>query len=172
MSSLSFTESDAEAWLLRAIQDQLRVDAECYGAQNMFRVQGFPTPWRRRRFPRDWPARLTSERIDWEASTINGPDPFRLINNDLFIEVSAAALLPDQEKACEAATPSGILTNRQAALKAQCIDWIRALPPTPPRAKPGVLKEAMESIPGLSERQAKAAWDDAAPAAWTKPGPK
>jgi hypothetical protein len=63
-------------------------------------------------------------------------------------------------------------TNKQAALKAKCIDWIRALPPTPPRAKPDVLKDAMDSIPGLSERQAKAAWDDAAPAAWKKPGPK
>jgi hypothetical protein len=68
--------------------------------------------------------------------------------------------------------PARVQTNKQAALKAKCIDWIRALPPTPPRAKPNVLKDAMDSIPGLSERQAKAAWDDAAPEAWTKPGPK
>jgi hypothetical protein len=68
--------------------------------------------------------------------------------------------------------PAGLQTNKQAALKAECIAWIMALPPTPPRAKSDVLKDAMKSIPGLSERQAKAAWDDAAPAAWTKPGPK
>jgi hypothetical protein len=92
MSSLSLSESEAEAWILRAIQDQLRVDVEGYNAQTMFQVQGFPTPWKRRRFPRDWPARLTPDRIDWEASTIHGPDPFRLIENDLFIEIRASAL--------------------------------------------------------------------------------
>ena len=63
-------------------------------------------------------------------------------------------------------------TNKQAALKAKCIDWIKALPSTPAKAKADVVKDAMDCIPGLSERQAKAAWDDAAPAAWTKPGPK
>jgi hypothetical protein len=63
-------------------------------------------------------------------------------------------------------------TNKQAALKTECIAWIAALPKHPPRLKEAVLIDAMAAIPGLSERQAKAAWDDAAPAAWTKPGPK
>jgi hypothetical protein len=94
MSSLSLSESEAEAWILRAIQDQLRVDPERYNAQAMFQVQGFPTQWKRRRIPLDWPARLTPDRIDWEASTIYGPDPFKLIDNNLFIEIKASALAP------------------------------------------------------------------------------
>jgi hypothetical protein len=101
MSSLSLSESEAEAWILRAIQDQLRVDPKRYDAQTMFQVQGFPTRWKRRRIPLDWPARLTPDRIDWEASTIYGPDPFRLIDNNLFIEVSASALAPAPVAASE-----------------------------------------------------------------------
>jgi hypothetical protein len=92
MSLLSLAESEAEAWILRAIQDQLRLDPERYNAQAMFQVQGFPTQWKRRRIPLDWPARLTPDRIDWEASTIYGPDPFRLIDNNLFIEIKSSAL--------------------------------------------------------------------------------
>jgi hypothetical protein len=107
MSSLSLSESEAEAWILRAIQDQLRVDPERYNAQTTFQVQGFPTQWKRRRIPLDWPARLTPDRIDWEASTIYGPDPFRLIDNNLFIEIKTSALAP-------AAPPSSASTVASA----------------------------------------------------------
>jgi hypothetical protein len=89
--SLSVSEQAAKDWLLRAIQDQLRADAKRYKAQTMFRVAGFPTQWKHRGKP-DWPARLTPDRIDWDRSTIHGQDPVRIIDNDLLIEVSAAAL--------------------------------------------------------------------------------
>lgn len=120
--SRSMNPQAAKDWLLRAIQDQLRADAERYQAQTMFRVAGFPTQWKNRGKP-DWPARLTHDRIDWDASTINGQDPVRIIDNDLLIEVSAAALRPDTG-ATRTPSPSGVQTNKQAALKGQmqCMD--------------------------------------------------
>jgi hypothetical protein len=121
MSSLSISEGEAEAWILRAIQDQLRVDAERYNAQKMFQVQGFPTQWKRRRFPRDWPARLTPDRIDWVASTILGLDPERLIDNNLFIEIRAS-VLPN----APADTPSGLPTETPAPWKSPTPEMIRA----------------------------------------------
>jgi hypothetical protein len=91
--------------------------------------------------------------------------------------VSSGANEPDQVdqigNVSDVSRPAGVQTNKQAALKAKCVDWMNALPGTTPRpAKAVVIKDAMDSIPGLSERQAKAAWDDAAPELWKKPGPK
>ncbi|MET4242723.1 hypothetical protein [Bradyrhizobium sp. RT10b] len=105
VSAHSMDELGAEAWLIRAIQDQLRADPEGYAAQTMFRVQGFPTQWRRRRFPRDWPARLTPDRVDWQASTIHGLHPVTLMETDLFIEVSAAALGTGQQPGAASGRP-------------------------------------------------------------------
>jgi hypothetical protein len=167
--SRSMSPQAAKDWLLRAIQDQLRADAERYQSQTMFRVAGFPTQWKYRGKP-DWPARLTHDRIDWDASTINGQDPVRIISNDLVIEVSAAALVPGG--ITHAATPSGMQTNRRAELKAKCVAWIRSLPDRPPRRKDDVKADATAAIPGLSGRQFNAAWDEAAPALWKVPGPK
>ncbi|MDA9508086.1 hypothetical protein XI09_26300 [Bradyrhizobium sp. CCBAU 11386] len=121
VSVLSLEEAGAEAWLIRAIQDQLRADPEGYAAQTMFRVQGFPTQWKRRRFPRDWPARLTPDRIDWQASTIHGLHPVTLMATDLFIEVSATAIGagerpsadtdPDEQAAARPASEARIRTE-------------------------------------------------------------
>jgi hypothetical protein len=168
--TLSLSERAAKDWLLRAMQDQLRADRERYEAQTMFRVAGFPTQWKHRGKP-DWPARLTLDRIDWDASTIYGQDPVRIIGNDLLTEVSAAALSLDQGET-EFATPSGIQTNKQAALKTACRVWIKALPTKPARTKVDVKADAMKAIEGLSGRQFDSAWDDAAPPAWKQPGPK
>lgn len=170
MTTLSLSERESEAWLLRAIQDQLRADAEGYAAQTMFRAQGFPTRWERRRFPRDWPARLTPDRIDWEASTINGPHPERLIQADIFIEVRSEALSPDAKNHVE--KPRGFHTNREAALKATCIDWLRTLPELPVMRRDDIKEQALSEIPGLSGHQFKAAWDEAAPASWKRAGRK
>jgi hypothetical protein len=68
--------------------------------------------------------------------------------------------------------PSGVQTNKQAALKAKCIAWIAALPEYPPRRKLDVKVEAIAAIHNLSGRQFDAAWDEAAPASWKIPGPK
>jgi hypothetical protein len=84
----------------------------------------------------------------------------------------AAALLPDTGEAHDVTTPSGVQTNRQAALKAKCIAWIRTLPEQPLRRKPDVKVDALAAISGLSGRQFDAAWDEAAPASWKVPGPK
>lgn len=169
--SRSMSEQAAKDWLLRAMQDQLRADAARYRAQTMFRVAGFPTQWKHRGKP-DWPARLTHDRIDWGASTINGQDPVRIIDNDLLIEVSGAALEPAAAGIHLPATPSGKLTNRQAELRGKCSAWIRALPVQPPRRKSDVKVDAVAAIPGLSGRQFDAAWDEAAPGLWKAPGPK
>jgi hypothetical protein len=115
---------------------------------------------------------LTPAEINWDQSTVVGQHPVRIINVDLLIEVSAAALLPDTGEIHIAATPSGGQTNRQAALKARCIAWIRSLPAQPRRLKSDVKAGAMAEIEGLSGRQFDAAWDDAAAAAWKAPGPK
>jgi hypothetical protein len=167
----SLNAQAAKDWLLRAIQDQLRADRVRYEAQTMFRVAGFPTQWRHRGKP-DWPARLTLDRVDWDGSTIRGQDPVRIIDNDLLIEVSAAALSMDQGEVHEAAKPAGFRTNKQAALKAKCAVWIKALPEQPPRRRSDVKTDAIKAIEGLSGRQFDAAWDEAAPAAWKIPGPK
>jgi hypothetical protein len=116
--SCSMSPQAAKDWLLRAIQDLLRADAERYKAQTMFRVAGFPTQWKHRGKP-DWPARLTHDRIDWDASTINGQDPVRIIDNDLLMEVSAAALLPYPDAVRRAARqPDARRRKRTAAEEA------------------------------------------------------
>jgi hypothetical protein len=68
--------------------------------------------------------------------------------------------------------PSGVQTNKQAQMKSEAIAWIRSRPVVPSLKKDEVLVAMMGAIKGLSERQAKAAWDDGAPAEWKKPGPK
>ncbi|MGC2082726.1 MAG: hypothetical protein WA702_05115 [Bradyrhizobium sp.] len=115
-SALAIQETDAEAWLLRAIQDKLRADPEGYAAQSMFRVESFPTTWKTRGLKVDWPARITADRLSWENSTVNGPDSYRLIDKDLFLEVRAASL------------PSiGGVENDEAILKPASTAQIRAI---------------------------------------------
>jgi hypothetical protein len=64
----------------------------------------------------------------------------------------------------------GVQTNREAELKAKCVEWIRQLP-VKPRPKRDQLKgRAMKEIRGLSGHQFKAAWDEAAPAEWKRAG--
>jgi hypothetical protein len=69
-----------------------------------------------------------------------------------------------------AAIPSGVQTNKQAALKGRCSAWIRTLPTRPPRRKSDVKVDAVAAIPGLSGRQFDAAWDEAAPPEWKRAG--
>jgi hypothetical protein len=169
--SRSMSSQAAKDWLLRAMQDVLRGDRIRYPQQNMFRVQGYPMRWTRRGSP-DWPMQLTPAEINWDQSTVVGQHPVRIIDVDLLIEVSAAALLPATGGIHLAAVPSGVQTNRQAALKAQCSEWIKMLPTQPPRRKSDVKLDAVAAIPGLSGRQFDAAWDEAAPSPWKAPGPK
>jgi hypothetical protein len=68
--------------------------------------------------------------------------------------------------------PSGVQTSRQAKLRAKCVAWIKMLPEKPAPAKEDAKAEAMKVIEGLSGRQFYGAWDEAAPVAWKRPGPK
>ena len=68
--------------------------------------------------------------------------------------------------------PSGIQTNKQAALRSKCIAWIKMLPTNPAPAKEDAKAEAMKVIEGLSGRQFYSAWDEAAHPNWKLPGPK
>jgi hypothetical protein len=169
--SRSMSPQAAKEWLLRAMQDVLRGDRIRYPQQNMFRVQGYPMRWTRRGSP-DWPMQLTPAELNWDQSTVVGQHPVRIIDVDLLIEVSAAALLPDAGgiHLAAAATPSGVQTNKQAALKGQCSAWIRTLPTRPPRRKSDVKADAVAAISGLSGRQFDAAWDEAAPPEWKRAG--
>jgi hypothetical protein len=114
---------------------------------------------------------LTPAEINWDRSTVVGQHPVRIVDVDLLIEVSAAALLPGGVTHA-AAIPSGGRTNRQAELKDKCVAWIRSLPALPFPLKSDVKAAAMAEIEGLSGRQFDAAWDEAAPSAWKAPGPK
>jgi hypothetical protein len=165
--SASMDELGAEAWLIRAIQDQLRADPEGYAAQTMFRVQGFPTQWTRRRFPRDWPARLTPDRVDWQASTIRGLHPVTLMETDLFIEVSAATLGTGQQAAPDPArNGSGVRTTRHASAEEACGAWIRSLAEEPRQRKADVKEAALAKHQGLSENAFDRQWALNTPAAW------
>jgi hypothetical protein len=75
-----------------------------------------------------------------------------------------------QDRGPRAAKPSGVQTNKQAALKGQCSAWIRTLPTRPPRRKSDVKADSLAAIPGLSGRQFDAAWDEAAPPEWKRAG--
>jgi hypothetical protein len=81
-------------------------------------------------------------------------------------------LTPGAPVETDIAVPSGIQTNRQAALKAECVAWIKAVPKYPAPVKEDLEQVAKQAIRGLSGRQFTAAWNEAAPAAWTLPGPK
>lgn len=171
VSVLSLEEAGAEAWLIRAIQDQLRADPEGYAAQTMFRVQGFPTQWRRRRFPRDWPARLTADRVDWQASTIRGLHPVTLMEADLFIEVSAAALGAGQQPGAEPArNGSGVRTTKHASAEEACGAWIRSLPEEPRQRKADVKEAALAKHQGLSENAFDRQWALHTPTSWRTQG--
>jgi hypothetical protein len=85
------------------------------------------------------------------------------------------AMNNEAEQAAETSVvpkPSGVPTNKQAALKAKCSAWIAALPERPARRKDDLRAEAMTAFPGLSGRQFDRAWDDDAPDSWKVPGPK
>jgi len=85
------------------------------------------------------------------------------------------AMNNEAERAAETSVvpkPSGVPTNKQAALKAKCSAWIAALPEHPARRKDDLRAEAMAAFPGLSGRQFDRAWDDDAPDSWKVPGPK
>ena len=87
------------------------------------------------------------------------------------IPENAAAGAPDPGGTHLAVTtPSGGLTNKQAALKGRCSAWIRTLPTQPSRRKSDVKANAVAEIPGLSGRQFDAAWDEAAPPEWKRAG--
>ena len=62
--------------------------------------------------------------------------------------------------------------NKEAALKAASIAWIKGLPATPAPKKAAAKADALKAIEGLSGRQFDSAWDDAAPGPWKAPGPK
>jgi hypothetical protein len=170
-SSLSTDEPNAEAWLVRAIQDQLRMDPEGYAAQTMFRVQGYPTTWQYRKFPRDWPARLTPDRVDWEASTINGLDPVRLVDTDLLIEVSSEALDFNRHHTPKSAPAgSGVRTTKHASAEERCGALIKALPQQPRLKKDDALKMARTDFDGLSEKAFERQWSLHAPDEWKRQG--
>jgi hypothetical protein len=79
---------------------------------------------------------------------------------------------PEPKKEHCSQDKAGFLTNKQEALQADCVAWLRSLPPTPVPTKDAAKTAAKRAIEGLSGRQFDRAWHQAAPPAWKRAGPK
>ena len=82
----------AKDQIIRLIRDRLRGDADRYAKQDLFRLPGYPMRRTTARTSYDWPAAITDKDINWDASTVYGAHPVRIINVDLLIEISSVAL--------------------------------------------------------------------------------
>ena len=171
--SRSISPQAAKDWLLRVMQDVLRGDRIRYPQQNIFRVQGYPMRWTRRGSP-DWPMQLTPAEINWDQSTVVGQHPVKIIEVDLLIEVSAAALMPSQPASPGVAANSGarpgIQTASQATAENACGEFLRALPKVPRIRKEDAEKLAREKFTGLSANAFGRQWGLHAHAEWRGPG--